>query len=433
MAARAADIIYTANPPRVQANGASVSPLGLPKCSVSDPTVPTNPLIYCYAPAYIWSAYNTLPLYQHGITGAGQTIVIVDAFGSPTIAQDLKVFDQVFGLPDPDFEVVCPLGCPNFNPKNVPQDQAGWSFETSLDVEWAHAIAPGARIVLVIAPSPHGDSINLAVQYAVSHYPGSIISQSFGSAEGGFHGNNSQFMQAHQNYLAAVAQQITVLASSGDNGATNGLSTVNASFPASDPYVTAVGGTQGLPLGGLAALSGSCTPPLTTACTPTGYGAEAVWNEAWIQAAGGGALSSLFAAPSYQAGLGFTARAVPDVSYNAAVDGGVLVYYSALGASQAGFYIVGGTSAGSPQWAAIFALTNQLRKAGGKGPMGFANPALYAIAESGAYANDFHDITVGNNILAGSTGGFAAKPGFDLATGWGTPNIANIVADLAVK
>jgi subtilase family serine protease len=115
------------------------------------------------------------------------------------------------------------------------------------------------------------------------------------------------------------------------------------------------------------------------------------------------------------------------------VDGGVLVYYSALGAAQAGFYIVGGTSAGSPQWAGVFALTNQARAAKGKGPIGFANPALYSIAQSGAYGNDFHDISAGNNILAGSTAGFGAKPGYDLATGWGTPNIANLVADLAVK
>jgi len=435
--ATAADVVYTADPPRVQATQTGVSPLGLPKCQTTDPASPTTGILYCYTPGYIWTAYNILPVLEGGNFGQGQTIVIIDAFGSPTIQADLQTFHQVFfgpNFPAPDFEVVCPMGCPAFNPKNVPQDEVGWSFETSLDVEWAHAIAPLARIRLVVAPDPHGNSINNAVAYAVAHYPGSIISQSFGSPEAGIHGNNIQLKQAHANYQAALAQGITVLASAGDLGATNGSFPIaNAGFPASDPLVTGVGGTQGLPFGNLAALTGSCTPPLTTACTPTGYGAEQVWNEAWIGSAGGGAVSAVFPQPSYQSGFSFSGRAVPDVAYNAAVDGGVLVAYSAQGPAAAGFYIVGGTSAGSPQWAGIFALANTARAALSKAPIGFANPALYAIAGSARYAVDFHDITVGNNILAGSTVGFSAAPGYDLATGWGTPDVANLVADLAAQ
>lgn len=427
---RAEDLIFTANPPHAMVSSTGVVPNGLPKCGTTDPTVPTNPVLFCYTPGYIWTAYNFLPLYYAGITGAGQTIVIVDAYGSPTIAQDLKTFDSIFGLPDPDFSVVCPMGCPAFNPRNAPQDEAGWSIETTLDVEWAHAIAPGARIVLVVAPSAHGNSINNAVQYAVSHYPGAILSQSFGAPEAAFRGNNAQFLQAHQNYVAAAAQGMTVLASSGDLGATNGgFPATNASYPASDPLVTAVGGTQGLPLGGTVALTGSCTPPLTTACIPTGYGAEAAWNEAWIGSAGGGALSVLFSTPAYQSALDLKGRAVPDVSYNAAVDGGVLIVYSALGSTV--LYVVGGTSAGAPQWAGTFALANQLRGSKGKGPLGFANPALYSVAQSAAYAADFHDIKAGNNVLAGTIGGFAAAAGYDLATGWGTPNATALLVDLA--
>jgi subtilase family serine protease len=239
---------------------------------------------------YIWTAYNILPVFLGGNYGQGQTIVIIDAFGSPTVRQDLQTFHQTFfssSFPAPDFEVVCPMGCPNFNSKNAPQDQTGWSFETSLDVQWAHAIAPLAEIKLVVAPDPHGDSINNAVAYAIAHYPSSIISQSFGSPEAGLHGNNAQVMQAHKNYQAAAEQGITVLASSGDLGAGNGSYLVaNAGFPASDPFVTAVGGTQGLPFGNLVTFSGSCTSsPSSPDCTPTGYGAEQVWNEAWITAA----------------------------------------------------------------------------------------------------------------------------------------------------
>jgi len=107
----------------------------------------------------------------------------------------------------------------------------------------------------------------------------------------------------------------------------------------------------------------------------------------------------------------------------------VLVAYSALG--QSVFYIVGGTSAGTPQWAGIFALANTARALNSKGPIGFANPGLYAIAQGANYSLDFHDITVGNNTLVGSIVGFTAFTGYDLATGWGTPNVANLVADLA--
>ncbi len=434
VSAGAQELTYIANPPRAFVTPSGASPHGIPQCATNDPTIPTTGVIFCYTPRYIWTAYNILPVLIGGNFGQGQTIVIVDAFGSPTIQQDLATFHQTFfgsSFPAPDFEVVCQPACPNFNPNNAPQDQVGWSFETTLDVEWAHAIAPLAKIRLIVASTPHGNSINNAVKYAVAHYPGSILSQSFGIAEAAFRGNNAQFLQAHQNYADAVAQGITVLASSGDSGASNGgFPVANAGFPASDPFVTSVGGTQGLPLGNLVTLAGTCAPPATTSCLPVGYGAEQVWNEAWIGAAGGGALSAFFAPPAYQSGLGFTGRAVPDVAYNAAVDGGVLIYYSALGPSFAGFYIIGGTSAGSPQWAGIFALANTARAAGGKGSLGFVNPGLYGIAQGPRYATDFHDITVGNNTLVGTSIGFSAGAGYDLTTGWGTPNVANLLVDL---
>jgi subtilase family serine protease len=433
--ASAQDLTYTANPPRAFVKSNGVAPNGIPACATNDPTSPTPGIIYCYTPGFIYTAYNILPVLQSGNFGQGQTIVIIDAFGSPTIAQDLATFHQVFfgsSFPAPDFQVICAAGCPNVNLKNKPQDEAGWTFETTLDVEWAHAIAPLAKIRLIVAPDPHGDSINLAIRYAVDHYPGSIVSQSFGTPEASFKGNNSHFKQAHQTYVDAVANGMTLLASSGDFGATNGnFSVANASYPASDPLVTGVGGTQGLPEGNLVLLAGQCAPPSTSSCTPVAYGAEAVWNEAFIASAGGGAVSTIFAPPSWQSALGFSGRAVPDVAYNAAVDGGVLIYYSAEGPAAAGFYIIGGTSAGSPQWAGIFALANTARAAASKGSIGFANAAIYAIAQGANYAVDFHDITAGNNILSGSTIGFAAHAGYDLATGWGTPNVANLVSDLA--
>ncbi len=436
---------YDVNPVAVPVGPDTVVPLAVPLCSTTSTAVPTHPVIYCYSPSFIYAAYNLNSLYAAGHDGTGQTIVIVDAYGSPTIASDLMHFDSVFGLPDPNFQVICPIGCSAFNPRNTAHDELGWAEETTLDVEWSHAIAPGANIVLAVAPSNAGNALNAVESYVIANYPGSIISQSFGIPEAAVHGNAGQFAQADFNYHLAQAADITVLASSGDFGATNGLASFqNPGFPASDPLVLGIGGTQGSPLGNLATYDGSssgCTagprPGYPTACVPTGYGAEAAWNEAWDGVAGGGAQSLFFGLPSYQQGVtvggtALTSRGVPDVAYNAAVDGGVLAYFTAVTVNSTGWVVFGGTSAGSPQWAGLFAIVNQVRHANGKGPIGFANPAIYGLAENPTtYANDFHDITVGNNQLVGTTSGNAAVAGYDLATGWGTPNGANLVADLS--
>lgn len=404
------DFEYIVNPPHVAVSPSTVIPDALPFCNTS-----IGPLI-CYPPSFIRAAYH----FPKTPDGTGQTILIVDAFGSPTIAHDLAVFDAAFHLPaPPSFSILCPDdGCPVFDPTDTRHDEVGWSIETSLDVEYAHAMAPGANIVLVVASTNSGNALNVAEALAIQRFPGSVMSQSFGIPEIVVHNNNAQIMQAHKNYLAAQAAGITVLASAGDFGATNGFATPNALFPSSDPLVTAVGGTQGNPYPGGLAGCGSAT------CTG-GYGGEQVWNEPAFGAAGGGAPSLLFGAPPYQASLGLSARATPDISYNAAVNGGVLVRWSAV-PSAAGFYIVGGTSAGSPQWAAIVALANQANH----GPLGFINTALYALAQSEAYSSDFHDITVGDNTLVGTPFGFNAGPGWDDASGWGTPNVANLVPDL---
>ena len=136
----------------------------------------------------------------------------------------------------------------------------------------------------------------------------------------------------------------------------------------------------------------------------------------------------LFGVPSYQAGLGLSARG-PDVDYNAAINGGVLVVYGGFGAPVV--FIVGGTSAGSPQWAGITALANQARATAGKGPIGDLNPVLYSIYHSTRYSTDFHDITVGNDQLVGSSIGFSAGARYDVASGIGSPIVDQLVVDLA--
>jgi subtilase family serine protease len=431
----AQSINYVTDPPRVQVS-ADVIPNGLPYCR----SARLGSLI-CYSPEFVRTAYN----YPTNLDGSGQTILIVDAFGSPTIEHDLSVFDGLFNIPaPPSFTILCdPAGCPPLNlTGNHRHAEESWAVETSLDVEYAHAMAPGANIVLVVASTSSGDAINSAEARAIALYPGSVMSQSFGIPEFVVKGNNAQILQAHRNYEVAARAGITVLASAGDSGASSGAAIANASFPSSDPLVTAVGGTQGLPYiaigtqdkcpsgqtcsSGLATFKGPCVLGRTVPpdCVPFGYGGEQVWNEPAFGAATGGAPSLLFGVPSYQNGLGLTARTTPDISYNAAVNGGVLVYTTFLGFPA--LFIVGGTSAGSPQWASIFAQVNQCRANHGLGPRGLANPTIYSLAGAG-----FHDITTGNNQLVGTSIGFSAGVGWDDASGWGTPNVATLVSGLA--
>lgn len=428
-ASSSSDVNYQPRISWVQVSPDTSIPQAVPLCNTTSTSVPTHPTIYCYSPSFMQAAYNFGPAYESGYDGSGQTILIVDAYGSPTITQDLASFDTLFGIPaPPSFTVLCPAGCPKTTTAG-PHGPLDWAIETSLDVEYAHAMAPGASIVLVVAPSNSGNALNTVERMVIPEYPGAIMSQSFGLPEIVVRGNNGQIAQANANYAMAASEGMTVLASAGDSGATNGYTTQNALFPASDPLVTAVGGTQGDPLGNTATYATPCSqgfklPP----CTPTGYGAEQVWNEAWLPAATGGAESLLFGVPTYQSGLGLTSRGTPDVSYNAAVDGGVLVYTSFLGGPIV--FIVGGTSAGSPQWAAIFAIVNQAREDNSMGPIGFANPTLYGLTSS-QKASAFHDITVGDNGLGGVLSGNTAASGWDLASGWGTPNVANLVTILS--
>jgi subtilase family serine protease len=383
----------------------------IPPCLTS--TVPPR----CYSPQQIRRAYNIQPLLNAGITGQGHTVVLVDFATSTTLKSDVHLYDQLFGLKDPKINVFSPFGPPSVDP--------GFYTETALDIETVHSLAPSATIDLVLVNADFASSptefLTIALsgtKYAIDHNLGDVISQSFGLGESCA---GSAYLQQEQLVFSqARAKHITLLASSGDSGA--GVLVCSGPFftegqgvnlPAADPLVTSVGGTS------------------LDATVGTGkYIAETTWNEDAAGAgATGGGLSSIFPVPGYQSGIsGLKGRGVPDVAFDADPLTGVPVVFSQQGATL--IVPIGGTSVGSPAWAAIVALANQ--HAGKR--LGFLNNTIYAISASGSYADGFHDITTGNNAVTvfGPNGpvvlpGFSAGPGWDAVTGVGTPKAGSLV------
>jgi subtilase family serine protease len=422
-------IEYHADPPRKLAFAATaVAPTALPTPSQCEALFG----VACYTPQLVRTAYNV----PSTLTGAGQTIVIVDAYGSPTIQSDLHIFDQLFGLPDPQLNIIYPGGRPPFNANN--STEVGWAGETTLDVEWSHAIAPDATIDLVIAASRGGNDLNIAQRYAVDNHLGNVMSLSFGAPEAAIsgHGNNFQLRQAEQIYQAAKAAGITVVAAAGDWGDANvgifnpsGPRTAgpNALYPASSPSVLAVGGTYLFAADNGAYTSETAWNDFDPNTCPFGC---RYFGQFPFTLATGGAPSLIFPAPAYQQGsTGYTMRTTADVAYNAALYTAVLTYVGYNpDPSLNGIYFSAGTSEGAPQWAGVIALADQ---AAGRA-LGFVNPTLYGIlANPATYAADFHDVTTGNNEDPYPGCCYSAATGYDLPTGLGTPNVANLIHTLA--
>jgi subtilase family serine protease len=399
--------------------------------------------VACYEPAQIQRAYNLPALYGQGVTGKGATIVIVDSFGSPTIANDLDVFDQQFRIPaPPSFKIIRPAGrVPAFNPSN--NQMVSWAGETSLDVEYAHAVAPGANILLVETPVAETEGVIgfpqvvKAEEYVINHHLGDVISQSFSATEQTFPSKAS--LDALRGvYTDADRHHVTVLAASGDSGATDvgpdGTTYYTSrvvNWPASDPLVTGVGGTQ-LHLDS----NGNRTAP------------DTVWNDTYSTStqqfingdsipsplAGGGGKSIFFSRPSYQNPVRKVvgrSRGVPDISMSAACNGAVDVYQS-FGGEPAGWYPTCGTSEAAPLFAGVVALAVQVAHHS----LGLINPALYLMAAR--HEPGLVDITSGNNTVSFTQNGrkytvhgFTAGRGYNLASGVGTVNAAEFVPELA--
>jgi subtilase family serine protease len=383
--------------------------------------------IRCYSPLQYRVAYDLNPLYQSGITGAGRTIVIVDSFGSPTIQQDLHAFDTQWGIPDTTVQIVKAGNVPPFDPTNP--DHVGWAEETTLDVEYSHAIAPGAHIVLVETPIAETEGTTglpemmTAEKALIDQGIGDVITQSFGATENTFpgfaQGNYSSLLSLRYAFTDAANHGVTVLASSGDAGATDAVTDgatdypypVN-SWPSSDPLVTSVGGTQ-----------------LNLDDAGNKLSPDVVWNDGY--GAGGGGKSAVFSRPLFQIGVAGVVgnhRGTPDISMSAAVDGGAWVYYSFV-TPNSPWHIIGGTSEASPIFSGIVAMADQVAHR----RLGTINGALYLMSALGRtqLPTGIVDVTSGDNSFDNVTG-YPARSGYDLSSGVGTIDGNKFVRALAL-
>ncbi|WP_406114425.1 S8 family serine peptidase [Streptomyces sp. NBC_01014] len=378
--------------------------------------------IACYSPVQYRQAYDLDALYKSGVTGKGRTIVIVDSFGSPTIQHDLDVYSGQFGMKSTQVQVKKWGHVPAFDPTNA--DMTGWAGETTLDVEMAHAVAPDAKIVLVETGVAETEGVTglpemmSAEKDLIDHGVGDVITQSFGATENTFpgfdKGDFSSIGKLRYAFEDAAAHGVTVLASSGDGGATDSTADGNGyytervnSWPSSDPLVTSIGGTQ-LHLDD----KGDRTSP------------DSVYND---YGAGGGGQSHVFTRPAYQNGVKNVVgarRGTPDISMAAAVDGGAWVY-SSYDPTAVGWDVYGGTSEASPLFSGIVALADQA--AGHR--VGDIHKALYTLVHrKSSGIVDVNDGT--DNSYAGVTG-YPAVNGYDMATGVGTIDAARFVRSLA--
>lgn len=353
------------------------------------PNSVSSPSAAPYTPQQVQAAYgfSAIPNYPGSLNGAGQTIGIVDAYDdTANIQSDLNTFCTQFGLPLTTVQIIYAQG-------SKPSPNTGWQEEMSLDVEWAHAIAPGAKILLVEAADNSTAHLLQAVQAAVN-YGATVVSMSWGGGEySGETTDDSTF----------TAPNVTYVASAGDSGEGSSVE-----WPAASPNVVSVGGTT------------------LTLNSSGGYASEAAWSSS-----GGGISIYEKPQPAWQNGWFQTAwtpvnRGVPDVSYLADPNYGVYVAYKGQ------WYEFGGTSVGAPQWAALIALANQGRTAALVG----TDQALYSIAKGSGTttygglsinAANFHDVTSGND---GSDQDDAAYTGYDLVTGVGSPVAGALVPAL---
>jgi len=309
-----------------------------------------------YQPSDVQTAYNLTPLYAQGLDGTGETIVIVDAYGSDTIEQDAALFSRVYHLPaigPGNFQVVKAPGLAN-NPHGVTRN---WFIETTLDVEWAHALAPNAKIALVVATDRA--SLDEAINYAVVRHLGNAISNSWSSIE--IFGNPAQFLRVNRILEMAAAQGIDVNFATGDFGdETPRIGIKAVDFPASSPFATGIGGTSlGLNADHTMAFQTGWGTNLTRLANPISTGSTPVIppHLFGFQFGAGGGTSARFAKPPFQSSLPGNARLVPDISMLADPETGAEIILTFNGVPSVG--VIGGTSLATPLFSAVMAIASQ--------------------------------------------------------------------------
>ncbi|WP_316669441.1 putative Ig domain-containing protein [Ralstonia psammae] len=390
--------------------------------SAASPAGTGSQSVTTYTPAQIRAAYGLpgLPATWTGLSasaaaqmGAGQTIYIIDAMSDPNISAELAAFNRMFGLPQCDSTTLSPTtalplataqrsGCQlliaystisGAMTSTSPAYDSGWATEIALDVQWAHATAPLARIVLIEAPDASVNSLLGAINLANAMGPG-VVSMSFGGAEGNWTAAvDSAFSNASMTYLAAT----------GDSG-------FGVEWPSVSPKVMAVGGTSLTYSGGARS--------------------ETVWSGT------GGGLSQFTPVPNYQTsavpGMGaLSMRSVADVSFNADPYTGQYLAVLPPGGAGVNWYSAGGTSLATPQWAGIVAIANAVRTQNAQGALGLAQSLFYGKISTNPslYASAFDDITAGSD---GTCGSCTAHAGYDRPSGLGSPNVVNLLNEIAV-
>ncbi|WP_299011598.1 S53 family peptidase [uncultured Shewanella sp.] len=399
----------------------------------------------CYTPQDMHSAYELNTLYDMNLTGNDMTIVIHDAYGSPTAEEDFTVFHNAF-FPNrdiPEFKQIYPSG--------MPSEDGDWEGEISLDIQWSHAIAPDANIHLISTLDNSFEYMLIGIEYIVDNYPpGTVVSMSWGANETDY--SDEELAGFEAAFKTGTENGITFFASSGDEGSNDGADVLMTDYPASSPYVTAVGGTflqygwEWVPL----------SNNYLTDSDETNYDyfnfkkdlmfrLETPWNESWLSWASGGGSSTLFDIPEWQSSVADhiyaqsgSGRGIPDLAWNASAMGGVLVY------DVGNWEVWTGTSAASPQIAGLFALINQYLAEQGMDYVAHLNPWLYQIDDDTAF-NDILPVSQGT-VLAGEqvnnqtfeylddgtlvysdVPGYPTTEGWDMTTGFGSPRGKNFL------
>jgi subtilase family serine protease len=364
-------------------------------------------------PTALQRAYSIAPLRLAGLNGDGQTIALpeIDTFKQ----FDIDYYDRTYGISAPPIEVVKVGGG---------ADKAQQVSETTLDLEIIHAIAPRAKIIVYEGPADYS-SLADTFNRIVTDNRAKVMSVSLGGCEPAIWESadlgRNYFTTLNNIFSQAAAQGMSVFVASGDDGAYTchrndpNDNTVSASLPATNPFVTAVGGTA-----------------LLVNDNGSYYG-EAGWEGPLAGSGTGGGLSVGYRRPDWQTGPGVTGnqysngmRQVPDIAASADPLTGYRIYDSTGGgcSGEDCWVAIGGTSASTPLWASLITLANQRATSAGKSTLGFINPALYKMGSSATLKAAFHDVTVGGNLY------YPATSAWDFTTGWGSPVTDTLVAEL---